>query len=71
MSMKRSSRIIAAARLAVERNAELLDLGAGLTKIRIEITLNDQGIPKHTYLHPQFESMIVMKSLEGFTFDTT
>lgn len=69
--MKRTNRIIAAATLALERNALLLDGGSGLTEVRINIKLDTDGRPCRAFVMPQFESFIVSKSIEGFTFPDT
>lgn len=69
--MKRTSRILAAITLALERNPSAIDAASGLTELRIHVKFDTDGKPCRVFLAPQFESFIVSKSIEGFTFPVT
>ena len=69
--MTRSSRLIAALVLAVERNAPLLNAAQGLSEVRINIKLDREGLPCRALITPMFELRLVSKPLKDFTFDST
>ena len=69
--MKRTSRILAAITLAIDRNPSAIDTASGLTELRINVKFDTEGKPCRVFLQPQFESFIVSKSIEGFTFPST
>lgn len=71
MTMKRTSRILAAITLAMDRNPSAIESASGLTELRINIKFDQDGKPCRVFLTPQLESFIVSKSIEGFTFPVT
>lgn len=72
MSLRRSTRILAAIELAIERDAELLDRAAGLAGMNIRVHFDKQtGYPSRATIDASFEHYIVTRPLENFTFDAT
>lgn len=69
--MMRNNRILAAVTLAVERNSSAIESASGMTELRINIKFDSDGKPCRIFLSPQYESFIVSKSIEGFTFPDT
>lgn len=69
--MNRTNRIIAAVTLAMQRNPSALDASSGMSELRINVKFDAEGKPCRVFVSPQFETFVVSKSIDGFTFPST
>ena len=69
--MNRTNRIIAAVTLAVQRNPAMIDGSSGMFELRINVKFDADGKPCRVFVCPQFETFVVSKSIDGFTFPST